>query len=431
MTAQLLKFPTLAPVEENATKVTDDKIILHGGELVLHQRESKKGTWQYRLTLPDGTYERRTTGERDLEQAKQVAENRWHEVRWRDEQGYSLKAVTFAQAAKAYEDSLEEAARLDGVEMSKKDAKKIGLINSFLVPHFADTPLCSVDAKAIAKFHVDHLARWEAAKGTNRKIKRHVKQADGSVKVFDAYMTSTMIKRPGPAGRANYELLIRAVFDHALRAGLVTKVEVPVFKSTKVEIKRRGAFSPEEEKRLLDHLEQRIPCKAKHHTASRRTLWLWTRLHLLTGLRPGVESNGLRFKDIKKVNGAKPHYVLRVRAGKTGPRSVVASLELGEVIDELRKHHPCPTPDASIWQPARVESYGEALVKMLHELLMAVDDEGRNRSAYSLRHTYATNKLNKKTNLDILARNMDTSVEMLQKHYSHITHLDHADELLK
>src|SRR4051812_29977693 len=61
-----------------------DKLRLHGGALVLYRRpEYASARWQYRLTLPSGGYERRSTDQTDLEAAKFVAEARWQEVQWR------------------------------------------------------------------------------------------------------------------------------------------------------------------------------------------------------------------------------------------------------------------------------------------------------------------------------------------------------------
>ncbi len=46
---------------------------------------------------------------------------------------------------------------------------------------------------------------------------------------------------------------------------------------------------------------------------------------------------------------------------------------------------------------------------------------GRDRTLYSLRHTYATNELLTGTDIHTLARQMGTSVVMLERHYSKLT----------
>jgi integrase len=59
------------------------------------------------------------------------------------------------------------------------------------------------------------------------------------------------------------------------------------------------------------------------------------------------------------------------------------------------------------------------------------DSHGDRRSIYSLRHTYATFRIQEGVNHYILAKNMGTSVEMLEKHYGHTTNVTSAAELTK
>ena len=50
------------------------------------------------------------------------------------------------------------------------------------------------------------------------------------------------------------------------------------------------------------------------------------------------------------------------------------------------------------------------------------DDKGNRRTIYSLRHTYATFQLvNNNVDMHTLAKQMGTSILMLEKHYSHLT----------
>jgi integrase len=55
---------------------------------------------------------------------------------------------------------------------------------------------------------------------------------------------------------------------------------------------------------------------------------------------------------------------------------------------------------------------------------------GQNRTLYSLRHTYATLELiENRTDLQTLAKQMGTSVGMIEKHYSKLTATMAADKL--
>jgi len=57
--------------------------------------------------------------------------------------------------------------------------------------------------------------------------------------------------------------------------------------------------------------------------------------------------------------------------------------------------------------------------------------EGRLRTPYSLRHTYATERLNAGVQEYHLAQNMGTSVAMLEQHYGHTANVANVRELTK
>ncbi len=59
------------------------------------------------------------------------------------------------------------------------------------------------------------------------------------------------------------------------------------------------------------------------------------------------------------------------------------------------------------------------------------DTSGKNRTLYSLRHTYATFALRAGISIHTIARQMGTSVLMLEKHYSKLTPMMNATELGK
>ena len=61
------------------------------------------------------------------------------------------------------------------------------------------------------------------------------------------------------------------------------------------------------------------------------------------------------------------------------------------------------------------------------DLLKGQADKGR--TLYSLRHTYATNELLSGTDIHTLAKQMGTSVLMLERHYSKLTATMAAEKL--
>ena len=57
------------------------------------------------------------------------------------------------------------------------------------------------------------------------------------------------------------------------------------------------------------------------------------------------------------------------------------------------------------------------------------DISGQNRTLYSLRHTYATRALAKGIDIHTLAKQMGTSVGMIERHYSKLTPMLKAEQL--
>jgi integrase len=67
--------------------------------------------------------------------------------------------------------------------------------------------------------------------------------------------------------------------------------------------------------------------------------------------------------------------------------------------------------------------------RMLTQCGLLKDTAGSDRTLYSLRHTYATLELLAGTDIHTLARQMGTSVMMLERHYSKLTATLAADKL--
>ena len=57
---------------------------------------------------------------------------------------------------------------------------------------------------------------------------------------------------------------------------------------------------------------------------------------------------------------------------------------------------------------------------MLKYCGIELEKDGLNRTIYSLRHFYGTQRLKGNISPYILAKQMGTSVEMIEKHYSHV-----------
>ena len=139
-----------------------------------------------------------------------------------------------------------------------------------------------------------------------------------------------------------------------------------------------------------------------------------------TGMRPGRELLGLRWKHINHQDGASPASIVNPK-GKTGDRPIVPLNSIKPSLRRLKELTKRTGPEDYVFATPD----GEAAKGMSHLVSRAFTDAGlkydapgRARMAYSFRHTYATLlRVYRDYLFDELAENMGNRVEMIQRHY--------------
>ena len=76
-----------------------------------------------------------------------------------------------------------------------------------------------------------------------------------------------------------------------------------------------------------------------------------------------------------------------------------------------------------------VRFFNDTFSRLLKFAKLTEDTAGQRRTLYSLRHTYATQALLGGTDIHTLAKQMGTSVRMLEQHYSKLTATMAAERL--
>ena len=129
-------------------------------------------------------------------------------------------------------------------------------------------------------------------------------------------------------------------------------------------------------------------------------------------------------------------------SGKTGPRYLIAKHQAIPALERLAS-----------WQDSNFSNLNEIITARIDRLVfaypdggtpyqmegvfrslmrdsgLALDTAGRNRTLYSLRHTYATFALTSGVDIHTLARQMGTSISMIERHYSKLTPMLNAERL--
>jgi integrase len=156
-----------------------------------------------------------------------------------------------------------------------------------------------------------------------------------------------------------------------------------------------------------------------------------------TGMRAGTESNNLKWKDIKEVKQDGDTYLEFTVNGKTGKRKLIARDNVKTPLERIQERFPelkQLTFQELIKRNEIVfrqrngkqlrDPHGAFRELLIFCNLLNVDDEGKyiknELTLYSLRHTYATFQILNGIDIYKLAKNMGTSVLMIERHYGHL-----------
>jgi integrase len=218
---------------------------------------------------------------------------------------------------------------------------------------------------------------------------------------------------------------------------------LPRFPKLKTESNRRPHFDQKDWAKLTRHLQEFIKTTIPKVARDRKMLRDYVLILANTGIRVG-EARNLKWKDLKEIPADKgsnqPLNIALSVKGKTGAKEVVARtaevrtyfkrlLELRTI--ELGKK---PTNEDYVFcnrDGSPVGSFKKSFISLLQSAGVECDENGDKRTIYSLRHTYATFRLQEGVHQFVLAKNMGTSVAMLEKHYGHTSNVSSAAELTK
>ena len=149
----------------------------------------------------------------------------------------------------------------------------------------------------------------------------------------------------------------------------------------------------------------------------RRLIWCY----YLTGLRRR-EMETLTWKGVKRLKDGKAEITVPADT-KTGTRTAISQPDIFIYLPERGADEDLVWPKG--WEPH------VSLKKLLSDVGLLKGPDGHNRTIYSFRHTYATERLKAGVSYEDLALNMGTSYEQIRKHYSHVIPQQRADAITK
>lgn len=389
------------------------------GRVVLYKREHLKNPkWQARISVPNATgYKVVSTKTADFEEAKRFALNLYEDLYMQVKAGGQLRTRTFKQVCDECKAYVKEHGR------TRRDGSwetTIERIDSYALEFFGAKRIDTIREAEFTEYWSWRRQNYNKKQPTNSTLKRE--------------RTSIM-----------------PVFKFALSKGYITKL--PETNTPKAKGDRRPTFSQKEWKAI--EVASREWIKAADELATQRDRYYAQKCFLIlayTGLRIG-ELRGLRWCDLttirdKDKSGRPTEYLLGyVAKGKTGSREVIFQPGAEVAVKKLYKYRQRelealypdqPTIKVDIQEPLFCHPDGRPIKEFKHSFKsllkyagVPVELDGKPRTIYSIRHYYATQRLRDETNPLLLARQMGTSVEMLEKHYVQTTTAEVAAQVTK
>lgn len=365
-----------------------DTIKLLGGAIVLYKRGDlkRKASWQCRLELGDGKRTRQSLKTDNQAVAERLAMDLYTKQKGRVAADLPITSTSFndfwdKQWLPYAEKNLS----------SHRYRLHRGAGERYIKPYFAN---CALDAITVNK--AESYVDWRRDKGTKRPSQK------------------TLTIELG---------LIRHALDRAARWSLIKpipKIKAHLLGTDPNRVRRYG-FTADELQILTEHMEGW--CRDGQHNLHRRQrqivrclVWFYR----LTGMRPN-EVKQCKWEHISWTDEG--NAIIQVqKETKTGERICISQDGLKTILAELKdlREADNDTDDGRQWLFKRGWDPAHTIRNLLADCGLLKGPDGYNRTAYSLRHTYITDRLMNGVEHADIARNCGTSVVQIQRHYDHV-----------
>lgn len=393
----------------NTTYAPPKQILLAGGKLTVYMRP-QSAQYQCRFKLSNNKWHSASTGTDNIEQAKTNALAIYETVKIKTDAGLAIVTKTFKQIAL---DEIANMSRaLDNNTGRRCYRDYIFATNKYLIPFFG---------------------KYEVEKITTEML------AD-----FDMWRITEMGKEPMASTKRNHASAYIRVVNLARERGYVGhNRSVPLLDAKGKRSQPRPAFTKEEITELLCYTETWQKSSYTERTRQMRTLCIaYIEFLVNTGVRHGTEAMRLRWKHLQWHWIGNKKYLRIWVSGKTGPRYLIAKHEVIKVLERMMRWHKLDYTNLNglieakldkvifcLPDNTQISNMENIFRNLMVRSKMRMDSGGLNRTLYSLRHTYATFALAGGIDIHTLAKQMGTSVGMIEKHYSKMTATMAAEKL--
>lgn len=383
------------------------------GDKVRLYRRADGGPWHCSTFLKSKEW-RKSTKERSLSRAKDVAEDWYFQLTAKARYGELKSGKTFAEVAKVFEKEYE------AITVGRRSPKWVrghkDRIRLHLLPFFGDKIVSEITSGAAQEYRVHRMTEPERDENET--------EGDGA--------EAKPWKPPARNTIHNEIVTLSMVLKTAQRHNWIEQVpdlSDPYRRQSKIE--HRPWFTPNEYK-LLYEATRRNAANPKNA----RFKWHAEQLHDFvlfmanTGLRPD-EVKQLEFRDVEIVEDDwSSERILEIEVrGKRGTGYCKSMPGAVRPFERLRDRRRPIAPEQADSEEEATELpkptdrlFPNEFKKMFNGILadnnLKFDRAGKARTAYSLRHSYICFRLLEGADIYQVAKNCRTSVEMIEKHYA-------------
>lgn len=389
---------------------SDETVHILEGKAILYKREGTPH-WQVRYKVY-GRWLRKTTKEEKLRTAKSVAVDLVTDAWFSEKKKLPVISKRFKSVAKLAIDRMNA---LVAAGQGKATYKTyIQALDKYLIPFFGNHNIDRIDNPLVHQFN-----QWR-------------------LQQFGRTPTASTLN--------NHNSALNRVFDEAVERGYVTRLQLPYLSNDGVKSDRRPDFTLEEYRTLYREMRPWVrSARAGNEKLLRTILRDYVLVLSNTGIRAGTEAMNLKWRHMHFITEAGQQYLVLTVKGKTGERECIARHSVVRYLDRLRMQvHPDKDGTFAEFLKKRHDdfvfrvkdkdmttAFGRMFGRFLTSIVLLVDPRtDRERTLYSLRHTYATFNLTYgRMNVYTLAVQMGTSVKMIEDHYGHLQLRKKAHEI--
>ena len=409
-----------------------------GTELILFKRADLASEyWWFRANIPGSRgYIRRSTKETEIVLAKRVAATSYHQLMGQQSAGLKLGKRKIYEIIKLWFDYLEQ--------NKLKQPQRLKYIRStwerYMSGYFGHHYISNITDDIVEGYWTYRKGFYSWGEGSKR--------LEVNERRFGSKSKSSNNINPQPKfGTLKAEASIINEFfkwcakdgqGYTAKAFHITAVDA-TSKQERMLSNRRPTFSRDEWRRISTNLYYYSQNQGKMkgarvnswHLKRREMFRAFILLLSSTGLRVG-EARALKWRNIKfRFDVVKQRDVLEVQVEASTSKVSAARTSIGfselisNVMRQWKETSEYTEPDELVFYNVKKEVQTEVNISatwkaFLQQQNLWKNADGENRPLYSLRHLYATMRLEEGTEIYHLAKLMGTAVRNIEQHYGHV-----------